>query len=73
MFEDEPREMRDVVEHLRSKGFRGCLICGGHLFGEGPPQRVDFTQADTEVVPVMCVNCGHVIFVSVLHLRRDGV
>jgi hypothetical protein len=73
MFEDDSGEMRDVLEHLRSRGFNGCLICGGGVFGIGPPQRVDFTAEDTEVVPVMCGSCGHVIFVSVLHLRPDDV
>lgn len=73
MFGDEPQEMRDVLEHLRSKGFNGCLICGQGAFGIGPPQKIVFAQQDTAVVPVMCGNCGHVIFVSVLHLRRDGV
>jgi hypothetical protein len=72
MFEDESGEMRDVVEHLKSKGFNGCLICGLHLFGVGPPQEIVFTQQDTAVIPIMCVNCGHVIFVSVLHLQPEG-
>ena len=73
MSEDESGEMRDVLEHLQSKGFNGCLICGQHLFGVGPPQEIVFAQQDTAVMPVMCVNCGHVIFVSVLHLRPEGV
>ncbi len=70
MFEGESQGTEGMMKFLESKGFRGCLICGSGAFEIGPAQELVFADKDTVVVPFMCANCGYVMLISTLYVRR---
>jgi hypothetical protein len=61
---DEERARR-VLDFLESKGFRGCPICGEDEFGVGERHAIMTAANPAEasaVLPVLCGNCGYMMF-----------
>jgi hypothetical protein len=74
----DPQEQRTgrILDFLESKGLRECPVCHGVQFSVGPEHIILESAHYAEpseasaVVPVLCENCGHIMFFSARTLRR---
>ena len=55
-----------LMDHIMSKGFETCPICGGRSFEVGSEGRLEHAEEldlsrASRILPVMCVGCGYVM------------
>ncbi len=71
----EAERTRRVLDFLESKGLRTCPICGEGIFGVGERHAIMTAANPAEasaVVPLLCGNCGYMMFFGTRMLPDEG-